>query len=86
MSHTSPNITFAISVASQHIHYLKKAHIETIYKFLKYLKGSSNIGLFFKKNKNEGIEALQDVHRVGYLEDKRFTTGYCIFEFKNSLT
>ena len=51
LSHTRPDIAFAVSVVSQHIHSPKESHREVVYKILKYLKGSLGRGLFFQKKK-----------------------------------
>ncbi|RVW35444.1 Retrovirus-related Pol polyprotein from transposon RE1 [Vitis vinifera] len=50
LSHTRPNIAFAVSVVSQYMHSPKESHLKAAYKILKYLKGSPGRGLFFKKN------------------------------------
>ncbi|RVX07727.1 putative transposon Ty5-1 protein YCL074W [Vitis vinifera] len=40
LSHTRPDIAFAISVVSQYMHAPYKEHMEAVYGILKYLKGS----------------------------------------------
>ena len=40
LSHTRPEIAFAVSVISQHMHSPKETHLEAVYKILRYLKGS----------------------------------------------
>ena len=40
LSHTRPDIAFAISVVSQYMHAPWLEHLEAVYKILKYLKGS----------------------------------------------
>ena len=40
LSHTRPDIAFAVSVVSQYMHSPKESHLEAVYKILKYLKGS----------------------------------------------
>ena len=52
LSHTRPDIAFAVSIVSQHMHSPREAHLEAVYKILKYLKGSPGKGLLFKKNEN----------------------------------
>ncbi|XP_024024098.1 uncharacterized protein LOC112092356 [Morus notabilis] len=48
LSHTRPDIAFAVSVASQHMHLPKEAHLEAVYKILRYLKGSPGRIIFQK--------------------------------------
>lgn len=45
LSHTRPDIAFAISVVSQHMHAPRKTHLEAVYRILRYLKGSPGKGL-----------------------------------------
>ena len=60
LSHTRPDIAFAISVVSQYMHSPKESHLEVMYKILKYLKGSPGRGLFFKKGDSKKVEIYID--------------------------
>ncbi|RVW60624.1 Retrovirus-related Pol polyprotein from transposon RE1 [Vitis vinifera] len=57
LSHTRPNIAFAVSVVSQYMHSPKESHLEVVYKILRYLKGSLGRGLFFKKGDSDRLVA-----------------------------
>ena len=48
LSHTRPYIAFVMSVVRQQMHSPKKTLLETVYKILKYLKGSSSKTFFSK--------------------------------------
>ena len=37
LSHTTSDIAFAVSVVSQHMHSPKEAHLEAVFKILRYL-------------------------------------------------
>ncbi|RVW49858.1 Retrovirus-related Pol polyprotein from transposon RE1 [Vitis vinifera] len=56
LSHTRPDIAFAVSVVSQYMHSPKESHLEAVYKILRYLKGSPGRGLFFKKSDSKKVE------------------------------
>lgn len=47
-SHMRHDITFAVSVISQFIHAPRPTHFETIFKILRYLKGTPGEGFMFK--------------------------------------
>lgn len=83
MSHTRPDIAFAVSMVSQYMHSPKEAHLEVVYKILRYLKGSLGKGLFFKKRVNNGIKVLTDADQTGLVEDRQSTTRYCTFVLGN---
>ena len=38
LAHTSPNITFTVSVVSQFMHSPKERHLKAVYRLLRYLK------------------------------------------------
>ena len=40
LTHTRPDITFAVSCVSQFMHYPFNCHLDVVYKVLKYLKGT----------------------------------------------
>ena len=47
LSHTRPNITFAVSVVSQYMHSSCQGHFDAVYRILRYLKKTPGKGLFF---------------------------------------
>lgn len=81
LSHNRPNIafSFSINVISQHMHSPIETHFEAVYRILGYLKGSSDIGLFFKKNEIKNLEVYTDADCADSLEDRRSTSEYCTF-------
>jgi len=83
LSHTRSDIAFAVSVVSQHMHSPREAHLEAVYKILRYLKGSPGRGLLFKKTDCKGIEVYTDADWAGSIEDKRSTLGYYTFVWGN---
>ncbi|XP_022853510.1 uncharacterized protein LOC111374981 [Olea europaea var. sylvestris] len=86
LSHTRPDIAFAVSVVSQHMQAPKEIRLEAVYKILRYLKGTSGRGLFFGKNKSKGVEIFTYADWAGSTEDRRSTTGYCTFVWGNTTT
>jgi len=56
LAHTRPDISFAVSTASQFINQPIDDHMNIVYRILKYLKKTSGQGLFFHKTMNRNIE------------------------------
>jgi len=52
LSHTRPDITYAIRVVSQFMHDHKEKHLQAIQRILRYLKATPKKGLVFKKGSN----------------------------------
>ena len=86
LSHTRPDIAFAVSLVSQHMHSPKEAHLQAVYRILRYLKNSPGKGLFFQKNASKDVEIFTDADWAGSKEDRRSTTGYCTFVWGNLVT
>nr|KYP33440.1 Copia protein [Cajanus cajan] len=79
LSHTRPDIAFAMSLVIQFMHQPREAHLQVALRIVQYLKGTSERGILFKQNKNVSLEAYMDVNYAGSVVDRRSTTGYCTF-------
>ena len=86
LSHTRPDIAFAVSLVSQYMHSPKETHLQAVYRILRYLKNSPGKGLFFQKNASKDVEIFTDADWAGSVEDRRSTTGYCAFVWRNLVT
>jgi hypothetical protein len=79
LSHTRPDIAFAVSVVSQFMHNPRTAHMDAVNRILRYLKGCPGKGLLYTKQGNLQIECYTDADWAGSLDDRRSTSGYCAF-------
>lgn len=86
LSHTRPNIAFAISMVSQFMHSPYEEHLEAMYRILHYLKNSPGRGLFFKKHEEKEIEAYTNADWAGSVTDRRSTSGNCTILWGNLVT
>ena len=50
LSHARLDISYAIRVVSRFMHLSQLPHIEALMRILRYLKGTSSRGVFFRKN------------------------------------
>lgn len=79
LNHTRPDISFAVSVVSRYMHDPRKDHLDAVYQILRYLKGTPGKGLLFRNNGHTSIEAFCDSDWASCIDDRRSTSGYCIF-------
>lgn len=86
LSHTRPDIAFAVSMVSQFMHSPYEEHLDAVYRILRYLKGTPGKGLFFTKNEKRDIEVYTDADWAGSVSDRRSTSGYCTFIWGNVVT
>ena len=49
LSHTTPNIAYAVGVVSQFMHNPKENHLRVVYRILQYLKGTLGKRILFLK-------------------------------------
>ncbi|XP_020270762.1 uncharacterized protein LOC109845935 [Asparagus officinalis] len=79
LSHTRPDISFAMSVVSHYMHDPRKGHMDAVYQILRYLKSAPGKELILRKNKHMSIEGYCDSDWASCADDRRSTSGYCIF-------
>jgi Reverse transcriptase (RNA-dependent DNA polymerase) len=79
LTHTRPNISYAVRMVSRYMHDPRVSHQETVYRILRYLKGCSGKMVFFGKKRHMRVEVYTDADWVGCLDDRKSTSGYCAF-------
>ena len=76
---TRPDIAFAVSQISQHMHSPKMGHWRAVERILHYIKKSPGLGIWMKNNGSSQIEGFCDADWASDSKDRRSTTGYCMF-------
>jgi len=76
LSHTRPNIVYAVGVISQFLHQAQEDHMEVAMRIVRYLKGTPGSGIMFQKHGHLNIEAYTDADWAGNPNDRRSTSGY----------
>ncbi|GKB83042.1 retrovirus-related pol polyprotein from transposon RE2, partial [Tanacetum coccineum] len=76
---TRPDISFAVSLVSQHMHAPTTYHLALVKRILRYLKGTIGRGIMMTKNGHKNIVGYSDSDWAGNSLDRRSTTGYCVF-------
>jgi hypothetical protein len=72
---TRPDIAFAVSMLSQFNQHHGKEHWNAAKRVLRYLKGTLDHGLTFKKT-GEKLRVCVDADWAGSIDDRRSFTGY----------
>ncbi|WVZ85689.1 hypothetical protein U9M48_032584 [Paspalum notatum var. saurae] len=79
LCHTRPDISYAVSVVSRYMHDLRSGHLNAAYRILRYLKNGPGKGLMFKSHGHLNVEGYCDADWASCLDDRRSTSGYCVF-------
>ncbi|MCI21565.1 gag-pol polyprotein [Trifolium medium] len=86
LSHTRPDIAYAVSVVSQFMHNPSDEHMDAVNRILRYLKSSPGKGLMFSKNNHLNVEGYTDADWAGNVLDRKSTSGYFTFVGGNLVT
>ncbi|KAM1172663.1 hypothetical protein ACFX2G_023223 [Malus domestica] len=76
LSATQPNMMYVVSLLSRFMEEPTKLHYQATKRMLRYLKGTVDYGLFFKKDESNELVGFSDSDYAGDLEDKKSTSGH----------
>jgi len=76
---TRPDITYAVSLASQFMHAPTVFHLCLVKRILRYLKGSASRGIVMTNHGHTQITGYSDSDWAGNAIDRKSTTGFCMF-------
>ncbi|XP_021801415.1 uncharacterized protein LOC110745602 [Prunus avium] len=86
LSHTRPNIAYAVSVVSEFMHSLREDHMNAVLRILRYLKSVPRKGLMFSKHGHLDIDGYTDADWTGSITDRKSTSYYFTFVGGNLVT
>ncbi|KAL5760403.1 hypothetical protein ACOSQ2_019241 [Xanthoceras sorbifolium] len=86
LTHTRPDISFAVSLVNQFMHSPGPKHYEVVLRILRYLKRTPGKGLLFANNGHLQVEVYTDVDWAESITDRISTSGYCTFVGGNLVT
>lgn len=73
---TRPDLMFIVSLISRFMACPTQLHFAAAKRVLRYLKGTENYGVFYKKGGASNLVAFTDSDYVGDMEDNKSTSGY----------
>ncbi|CAM8934341.1 unnamed protein product [Rhodiola kirilowii] len=77
---TRPDIMYDVSLISRYLESPTRLHLLSAKRIFRYLKGTSEFGIFYKKNQKDGLNGFNDSDYAGDSDDRRSTSGY-VFTF-----
>ncbi|CAL1355031.1 unnamed protein product [Linum trigynum] len=77
LTSTCPDISYVVGVVSRFMQNPKKVHLEIIKRVLRYVKGTIEHGIFYKKGADCKLEGYCNADYAGDLDIFRSTTGLC---------
>ena len=80
-----PEIAFSVNKLSQFLKAPTQLHWQACKRLLRYIKGTSNFGVKFTKIQRFHLECFTDADWAGSIQDRRSTSGCCLFLGSNLL-
>jgi histone deacetylase 1/2 len=74
-----PDLCFSVNKVCQYLHAPTTAHWTAIKRILRYINGTTQIGITFKPSYSTLLSAYSDADWAGDLDDRRSTGGFAIF-------
>ncbi|GAA0159622.1 transmembrane signal receptor [Lithospermum erythrorhizon] len=76
LTNTRPDMTFAVSILSRFMSKPTELHLQLAKRVLRYLKGTTDYGIYYQRDKNAGLLAYTDSDYAGDKYDRKSTSGY----------
>ncbi|XP_069145669.1 secreted RxLR effector protein 161-like [Solanum lycopersicum] len=73
---TRPDIMYVVSLISRYMESPAEIHFLATKRILRYLQGTKDFGLFYKKDEKSDLIDYADRDYVGDQDDKNITSGY----------
>lgn len=73
---TRPDMMFVVNLLSRYMERPTELHLQAAKRALRYLKGTLDFGLFYKKEGNEKLIGYTDSDYAGDQDDRKSTSGY----------
>ncbi|XP_058005362.1 secreted RxLR effector protein 161-like [Hevea brasiliensis] len=83
---TRPDITFAISALSRYLSNPGWSHWKAAKKVMRYLKGTKNYMLTYKRFDNLEVIGYSDSDFAGCVDDRKSTSGYIFMMFGEAVS
>ena len=86
LSHTTPDIAYAVGVVSKLMHRPQVEHMVVALKILRYLKRTSSKGILYTRNENFDLVGYTNADRAGDRDDRKSTSRYFTLVGENLVT
>jgi hypothetical protein len=86
LSLTRPDISFAVNKVCQFMANPTEDHWSAVKRILRYLKHTIHHCIFLHRDTNFNIQAFSDADWASCPDDRRSTTGYCLFLGRNLIS
>ncbi|CAL1369837.1 unnamed protein product [Linum trigynum] len=75
LTSTRPDVSYAVQIVSQFMSSPRMLHLDAVFRILRYLRGTAEVGLYFPSSGDFSLSAYLDADYVGCLDTRRSTSG-----------
>ncbi|GJY57619.1 ribonuclease H-like domain-containing protein [Tanacetum coccineum] len=86
LTFTRPDLSYAVQQLCLYMHNPREPHLNAIKRVLRYLRGTTDLGLQLFRSTTSQLIAYSDDDWACCLATRRSTSGYCVFLGDNLLT
>ncbi|GJV32308.1 ribonuclease H-like domain-containing protein [Tanacetum coccineum] len=86
LTFTRPNLSYAVQQLCLYMHDPREPHLNAMKRVLRYLRGTTDLGLQLFRSTTSQLIAYSDANWAGCPATRRSTSGYCVFLGDNLLT
>ncbi|KAD4585749.1 hypothetical protein E3N88_23350 [Mikania micrantha] len=79
LTHTRPDLSYSVGYVSRFMQEPKQTHMQAVKQILRYVKGTTNLGIWYKKNGSKTLHGFSDSSHSVDRDDGRSTTGQVFF-------
>jgi histone deacetylase 1/2 len=76
---TRPDIAFLVNKVCQFLHAPTTIHWTVVKRILRYVSGTTSIGLTFRRSSPTLVSAFSDADWAGCVDDRRSTRGFAVY-------
>ncbi|CAM8902479.1 unnamed protein product [Rhodiola kirilowii] len=76
---TRPDIMYCVSLISRFMARPLEEHMQVAKRILRYLRGTTELGLMYKRGEGVELKAFTDSDYAGDIDDRKSTSGYVFF-------
>ena len=84
--HTRPDLSFSVGVLSRYMQNPKESHGSALKQVLRYLRGTTALGLVFSRTKKIELKGFSDSSHSVDADDGRSTTGHVFYLDQSPIT
>ena len=74
-----PDISYNVGVCARYQANPKESHIIAVKRIIKYVKTTSNFGVWYDKDTNDFLPRYSNANWAGNIDDQKSTSGGCFY-------